>query len=303
MWDRIAVQAGRQRGLITRPQLRALGVSDEACRSAVDAGELIPVRRGVYALQRRQFSLADLAHAACLQAGGLVCVSGLTAARLWELWNVDDRTIEISVRYPRAVSLTGVTTHRSRDLARTDVAYLDGIPVSTPARTLVDLGRVLPEPQVVRILDHAIASGLVVRGHVWQRRIEVSKQGRNGAGVIDRALRDLPDQAEQADSGPEAGVMRLLRDAGLPPPTPQWWTTVGHRRYRIDLAYPHALVAIEYDGRAWHGPDRRSADQHREDLLVSAGWRVIRVAHDHIESEGAGRFLEEVRSALRQRAA
>lgn len=272
-------------------------MSDAECRAAVRAGHLHRVRRGVYGTDDREYDFGDHAYAACLKARGLVCISGLAAAHLWGLWSAEV-AIELTVRYPRNLKMSGVHVHRSRDLRRTDVTRLDSIPVTTPGRTMIDLGRVLPESEVIRVLEHALATGLVPRARVWQHRIDLGRQGRNGTGVAERILAAIAEDAEAAESGPEAAVMRLIARTDLPRPIPQWWTSVGGRRYRIDLAYPDARLAIEYDGREFHGPDRARSDAERERALRAAGWTVLRVRHADIAEERVGILLSSIRRCL-----
>lgn len=92
----------------------------------------------------------------------------------------------------------------------------------------------------------------------------------------------------------------MLLDAGLPAPTPQYELAVGPDRYRIDLAYPHALIAIEYDGYAAHtGVSSFESDRRRQNALVQAGWTVLRFTARDLR-EGAAEVVSLVRSALAQ---
>ena len=92
--------------------------------------------------------------------------------------------------------LPDVIVHRSIDLTPNDCTWFERIPVTTPERTLCDLGLVFPETEVMRILRHAVATGAVSRRDVWMLRRRISKSGRDGAGVIGRCLEALPDFAD-----------------------------------------------------------------------------------------------------------
>ena len=306
MDDQITTTAARQRGFITTAQLTSMGVTEEERRRLRASGLLTHVRRCVHLVGRhRHFDLEDRAMVACLKVGGLVCASGLTAARLWGLWSAPDmEAIEISVRYPRTPRLDNVVVHRSRDLVPAHRTTLSAVPVTTPERTLVDVGRVLPGSEVLRLTEHAVATGLVARGRLVQQRIETRKQGRNGTGVMESVLRALADDTERTESGREAATIRLLRDHGLPDPTPQVWVRCGTRRYRLDLAYPEQRIAIEYDGRQWHSSETdQASDRRREAALVATGWVVIRATNSDLQLGGAAVLAEAVRQALRRRAA
>lgn len=92
-----------------------------------------------------------------------------------------------------------------------------------------------------------------------------------------------------------------IADAGLPLPQIQYWVRVGGRpTYRLDLAYPHARVAVEYDGREFHeGDARRAADRRRRKWLRDRGWTVIVVDKDSFTPEALAAWLGELREALR----
>ena len=289
---------------MTGAQLSAMEIERTELRRLLRSAELRRARRNVFASRDATLdSYGTQTLAACLALGGLVAASGLTAARLWGLWSSYDE-IEVSVRHPRRPKLGGVLIHRSRDLTRGHVTTLDGVLVTTPARTLVDLGRVLPEREVLRLLEHCLATDLIVLGRVRQHRIEVGVQGRNGAGVIHRAMDLVAADACSAESGPEATVMRLLRESGLPAPVPQLWVTAGGQARRIDLAYPSHRIAIEYDGEAWHSdPIQLLADRQRQASLEDAGWTVLRLRKTDLDIGPWSDFLDKLRPLLQPAAA
>lgn len=287
----------RQRDLITVQQLRAIGVDKHLTNQLVMSGALLAVRRGLYGA-RHPGSFEDRVMAACLHQSTPVA-SALTAAHLWGLWQEPER-LEVSIRYPRKATVGTAAVHRSRDLTATDRTTLDGLPVTTPARTLVDLGRVLPPLQVERVLDHAVATGLTSRQRVLQLRIRVGARGRNGAGVMGALLDQLPACAEQADSGPEVAVLRLIERHSLPTPELQTWVRAGGRRFRIDLAYPDHLVAIEYDGAEFHGSqEQKTADTRRQEALEARGWTFVRITADDLTWNRASSTVARIRRALR----
>ena len=299
----IETMAVRQRGLVTLRQLGRAGAGDADIRRAVRVGQLWRLRNGVYATNEPDGSFTERVASACLHNSvAPIVASGLTAAHLWGLWSEPD-VIEVSVRYPAHLRRgPDVRVHRSRSLTTADKTMVEGIPTTTPERTLVDLGRVLPEPEVLRIVEHAVATGAANRGRLWEVRRRVGVQGRNGAGVIDRALTALHDSIDLTESGPEAGLLRVLEAFHLPAPQPQHWVRAGGRRFRLDLAYIDAMLALEYDGAAWHASDeQRRADQERDALLTVAGWTVIRVRAADLKPPRDSELADQVRRALRAR--
>ena len=299
--DVLARTAACQRGLLTVAQLQAAGLTNVGITKLKRKGALLPVRRGLYSTTPLEGSFEQLVMAACLHPHVVACATGLTAARLWGLWTETEH-VDVAVRYPTKISAQGATVHRSRDLLSKDITRLDCIPVTTPARTLCDLGRVLPEPEVVRLLDHAVSTHLVTAGRVLQLRIRIGAQGRNGAGVIGRALATLPEAADETESGPEVDTLRALEEGGLPTPERQLWITAAGRRYRLDLAYPAEKVAIEYDGHAWHHtPEQLAADSRRQEAAESIGWLILRTRKEDLRSPGRSAFRRRVAATLRSR--
>ena len=93
-------------------------------------------------------------------------------------------------------------------------------------------------------------------------------------------------EAIQAESRPELRVLRVLAAGGLAAPVQQHWVKVGDDRFRLDLAYPEAKVAIEYDG--WDAHRSRSAfdsDRRRDRVLQLAGWVVLRLTSQTPDAE------------------
>jgi len=213
---------------------------------------------------------------ACWSTKPQAVASHRSAMRLWGMRSVDNE-LEVTVRYPRQPRISGAAVHRSVDLALADVSWVDGIPVTSPVRTLVDAGLHFPLKEVRRMIYHAIATELVTRGAVADFRRRVGRQGRNGVGAIDAVLDTLPLGAEDGESGPEAELLAICEQAGLPRPARQAPVIIGGRRYRIDLAYPEHRIAIEYDGFKEHTtPERFARDRQRQNDLVLHGWVVLR---------------------------
>src|SRR5690606_32502003 len=99
-----------------------------------------------------------------------------------------------------------------------------------------------------------------------------------GSTVLRHVIACTSAATSQLESVGEAALLRALRDAGLPHPTPQHWVVVGGERHRIDLAYPDERIALEYDGEEAHaGVQATLDDAARTERLRAAGWTVHRV--------------------------
>jgi len=148
-----------------------------------------------------------------------------------------------------------------------------GIPVTSPARMLIDLGAVAPAATVELTLDRAEAARIVtIRDVEWQLA-DLARPGRRGSGAL-RAVLDRRALLETPPDGVlEPRFARLVRIAGLPAPVFQ------HRvgRFRVDFAYPELMIAIEVDGFGPHSGARAfQSDRERQNMLVGLGWIVLR---------------------------
>lgn len=279
--EKLDTTAARQHGLVTRRQVEAVGFDAASTDRFVAAGRLVPVRRGIYRLRGWPITRSQELLSLCLNERHLVAISHLTAADIHGIFTSDEH--HVSVAHPASVRLTDARVHRLRDFSAEFVQWVDGVPVTTPARTLLDLGACLPPRTVERLVDHACAVGLVPVSALWRHRIDSGVQGRNGAGRLGWALRSLPEGVELAESGPEITISRVLAKYDLPAPVRQHPVCVGARRYRLDLAWPDVKLAVEYDGRQFHSQPRDLANDRRRQRHVEAqGWQFVRVRNEDI---------------------
>lgn len=293
----LASKAASQHGLLTARDIFDVGTTRQQLREMTEKGVLERVRRDVYRLAGAPASWGQAVLAATLSAGPPVVASHRSALRLWDLRTVDD-VIEVTVRHPASRRIEGVVAHRSRDLVPEDITWIDAIPTTCPVRTIGDAGAILPDHEVQRILDHAVATGLVTAQDLWRFRRRVGRQGRNGVGPLHRALEALPADDVGAESGPELALLRLCVGRGLRRPVVQLPVIAGGRRYRLDLAYPAARIALEYDGREAHaGRTRFTDDRRRQNDLVLEGWTVLRFSWDDLRHRPS-QIVHQIREAL-----
>jgi hypothetical protein len=148
----IAALAARQHGVVSRAQLLALGLGQGAIDHRVVRGLLHPVHRGVYAVGHSVLGPRGQWLAAVLAAGPGAVLSHSSAAALWGIRDAARARPEVTVARRRR--LTSVTTHRIA-LAEDEITINDGIPVTTPARTLVDLAEQLTPQRLERAVHEA----------------------------------------------------------------------------------------------------------------------------------------------------
>ncbi len=187
---------------------------------------------------------------------------------------------------------------RSRGLDRGDIVEIDGLVVTTPLRTAVDLASGLPRRNALAVLDAFLHLGAFNQVALQN---EVRRFARR-RGVVQ--LRQLVAIADARTESPGESWTRLeLIDADLPIPTPQFvvkWQ--GEELFRLDLAYVKHRVCIEFDGVESHdSPEQRQYDEARRDWLRRHDWIVIVIRKENFTRESIDQWTREVRDALRSR--
>jgi predicted transcriptional regulator of viral defense system len=179
----IARHASSQHGVFTWDQAVACGLSPEMVRRRIAAGRWERLSKGIYRLGGAPATWRQGLLATCFAAGPDAVASHLAAAALHRLPAGRTR-LEITVPKGRRFRREDVVAHETTLLPAVDVESVDGIPVTTPARTVVDLAAVLAPAGVEDNLDAAISSGLVARPRAQWRLDELAEQGRPGIRVL-----------------------------------------------------------------------------------------------------------------------
>jgi hypothetical protein len=285
----------------TRFDLAQLGRTESDLRRGRRSGDVRQVVRGVFVSTHREHSI-DLRVAALAKVvPAHHVVTDRTAA--W-LHGVDAHTygehdgvppIECcALRGHEPTTLPGADG-RTRDLRLSDVMLLDGVRVTTPLRTALDLGCCL------RRREAFAAMCALARGHHFTRDdlARALPRYRRRRGVIQlRGLVPLVDA--RFESQREAWCFLAIADAGLALPEPQVWVEIdGVPTYRLDLAYARRRVCVEYDGHEAHSSDeQRAHDEARRSWLRDHGWIVIIVREGGFTGEALDQWLGELRAAL-----
>jgi very-short-patch-repair endonuclease len=185
-----------------------------------------------------------------------------------------------------------------RTLRDEDVMVLaGGVVVTTPTRTAADLACQRGRLGAQAVLDQFARRHGVTSADL--RRLLPRFGGRRGV----TQLRELtPAVCGDLESPGESWVRRLILDDRLPEPTPQVEVELPEGCFRLDLAYAHLRVAVEYDGQDFHSsPEQHASDTRRRAALRRAGWVVIVVRKDRLSGEGQAAWLRELRDAITQR--
>ncbi len=272
-------------GLFTTRAAGRLGVSDKAIRHRRDTGRLVPIHPGVMRVAGAPLSLEQSLLAACWSFDSLAVASHRAACHVWGLAEGFEPLVEVEVERDRSYRPEGVLVHRSGDLQPDHHTTVNGIPVTTVARTLADLGAVLPWWKVSRVLEIANYKRLVTIAEVRTIRDELSAKGRAGIGILGEVLdrRGLGDA--DTNSPLESVFAQLRRDYDLEEPAYQHPLMVAGRQRFIDFAYPHYKIAIEIQGFETHTRVGVFHDDCvRGNELVRLGWIVLEFTQVDLET-------------------
>lgn len=268
-----------QHGAISLVQLRDLGLTSEEVRWRVRTGSLVARHQGVYAVVGAPATWRQAVMAACLAAGPTAVASHRAAAVLWELRGFERAAVEVTSHRGGVPRLRGVRLHTTDTLGPADRDVRDGIPVTSVARTLLDVGAVASVTAVDGALNDARRRGLVTPQWMWRTIDRLGVPGRRGVRRL-REVMELCDPSHApTESALEDGFLRIVRRYGHP--IPQRQIRVGEMRLDFPF-FPLPLVA-EVDGRKWHiaEADKRR-DRRRDNRLRAAGIAVVRFAWNDI---------------------
>jgi very-short-patch-repair endonuclease len=246
----IVALARRQHGVVTTAQLLDAGVGRRAIARRVDRGWLVPLHRGVYQVGPVAARYGSQM-AAVLACGDGAALSHQSAAAIWG-FGQRDRVVHVSVT--RDVrSRHGMRVHRTLSL---NAAVHNGLPLTTPARTLDDLRRVVTPEELERAQHQAHVLGLVIPDD-------------------DRFPEFTRSEAEER-------LKRLCKAAGLPAPRMNA-RVAGHE---VDAFWPAQRLVVEIDGWRYHRTRRRFEDDRRKDAALQvAGYRVVRITWRQLRYE------------------
>jgi hypothetical protein len=277
--ERVAALAAAQHGVVTRGQLLWAGMSPGDVRRWVETGRLVVLHRGVYRIGPVEVPGA-WEMAAVLASGPWALVSHRSAARLWEVMprpDAERRPGVVDVRVPADVRVRrpGIRAHRTALLEPRDAAVVDGTPLTSIPRTLVDLAAIARPRELERAVARAERQGLATRDEI----LEFVARHRRAPGV------GLLAGIMEKDGGPDL-TRSVFEDRfadevvefGLPKPR----YNVMVEGHELDVWWSRLRHAVELDGAAYHRSWRSQGNDRRRDAdLAAAGITVIRVTWDH----------------------
>jgi len=258
--SRILGLAGRQHGIVTSAQLLAAGWSPTVIRGRVRIGWLRRLHHGVYLVGPLQ-TPHTAAMAAVLATDGIV--SSYPAAVLWDWRPPREGPMHVTAA---GRTRAGIIVHRAT-LHPADITRRHGIPVTSAARTILDLAAAGEE------LDRALNEAMLQR-RVSPRSLneQFSRYPRHRGTAALKPLLESEPHLTRSDA--EIIMRDLIRKAGLPQPE----ANVRVEGFEVDLVWRAQRLVVEIDSWAFHSMRRSfEGDRRRDQLLVGKGWRVIRI--------------------------
>ena len=271
------------------------------------AADVTTAGRLLYLPTGWEFELRGLARALSAATPG-AWISHITAAILLGLWLPPwyRGCRELHLSKPKAlppVRRAGVVGHTVLAFDE-ELMLWDGIRISTPARTWLDLARILPLEDLVAVGDQLVRqprAGLEGRTEPWATLLQLTAMLRRHPklkGIV-KARQALELIRPGSDSAPETFLRLALTDAGLPEPELQL-RLVPADPYApaADLGYRRHRIAIQYDGGHHRTREQQSRDNRRDEWFNAAGWRYFKFNADDLADDFRGAVLR-VRAALR----
>jgi very-short-patch-repair endonuclease len=275
----VADAAAAQRGLVHSQQLGLAGLKRGAIRRLVAQRWLHPVLPRVHAVGHPGLQPLARELAVALYLGHDLALSHLSAASMWGIVRGGSDVIEATVIGRDTACRSGLTTYRVSDLDVRDVRVLEGMPVTAPARTLIDCAARAGDGALERMLNEARVRGLV-------NDIELDAAIgrcplRTGVANV-RELRTAEHGPALTRSEAERRLRVLIDQGQLPQPS----FNVRLHGYLVDALWRASRLVVEVDGYAVHG--HRAAferDRRRDQALAAAGYQVLRITWRQLDDE------------------
>jgi very-short-patch-repair endonuclease len=271
-----------QHGHVHRLQLSAAGLGRGAVMHRLETGWLQPIFPSAYRLGAADSGRLGRRMAAALHFKGNALIAGLDAADLWEMLDTtqrltDQQPIDVLLLARSAHPVAGIRVRRVQSLARQDVRWRAGIPVTSPAWTVLYLASSLDD------LELETAASVAFRRHGLRSSQLADVIARNPRAKGVARVRDLlarPTSLRDTRSKYERKLLRLIAATELPAPVPNA-KVAGHM---VDLLWPDLRLVVEFDSWSIHG--RRGnfeTDRLRDQNLAATGHQVVRVTARQID--------------------
>ena len=285
----VAELARRQHGVVTRAQMVHLGLSQDVIDAWARNGRIHRVTRGVYAPGRASLDPRGRIHAAVLACGAGTIASHRSAAYLLGIGERSPLVVDVIPANRGGRSIDGIKAHLVPFPGRTEWGYVHGIPVTSVARTIVDLAGTYGEEQLGQAVERAATERLLDIARI--DAILAASPRRHGTPCLRRVLSPWRPVAETAKFATfrslfEAKLLPLVAAAGLPLPRFNAPVQTAERVLEVDLLWEQARFVVEADSRKHHGIEVAFERDHRRAReLIAAGYGFLGVTWREVEQE------------------
>lgn len=272
--------AAGQHRVAARWQLRKCGLGREGIRHRVKNGRLQSIHRDVFAVGPGRLTRAGFLIAAVLACGKGAVLSHLTAAVHWGLIRSASPAIHVTVPRRKKPAVAGVIVHLTRHMTSADWTIKDGIPVTSVARTLLDLAGVVSQRELIVAIEQAEKLRIFDLRAIEQ--LLGRSRGRRGAKALRAALAEVYGEPADTRSPLEDDFVDFCRMRHIPSPQ----LNVVIAGFCVDAAWPDKKVVVELDSRQHHtGIHAFEEDRKRDAKLQVAGHRIVRVTRHRLTRE------------------
>jgi very-short-patch-repair endonuclease len=286
----LALLAERRRGIVTREELITAGISRRQIAARLASGALIQLFPGVYVVGHLALAPYALEAAALVACRPRALLARRTACGMWKLPVAPENEIDILVVGRHRRSLSGVTVRSIDRLADGELRRVDGLPVTSPSLTLLDVAGDLSRAELTAAIHEARVQRIISDGQL--RSTLAAHPNRRGARPLGAFLQ-TEGSAKVTRSHAERIALRLMRDHGLDPESDVW---IGP--YRVDFLFRAEKLIVEVDGFRFHAtPERFAADRRRTAALMGMGFVVFPLSWSDL-NDGAGDAMSRLLAAL-----
>ena len=296
---RLADNTTGQHGVVTGSQIRDAGITAGQLRGRVQSGILI--KSGVHTFRD---PLVDRTHLGDVRELVLDCgpdtfVSGPTAAALHHFDGISLRPpFHVTVVRGRNVQRAHHCIHTTSELPPIDREEVEGVPVLSPTRTLLDVARFVSAATLTAALDGALRDGKTTEELLHQRIVHLRSKGRYGIPKLIAVVEGC-EASRGGHSWLERRYLELCDGAGLPrPDVQQVLGRAGGSLVRVDCHFPSTNVVVELLGYRWHRTkDQMARDAERLNALLIDGYVPMQFTYDQVTTRPAD-VVAQTRVAL-----
>ncbi len=279
-FDVVRSVAARSGGFITTSELRGLGVPTATTTRWCRAGLLTRWHRGVYKTGSDSFGFESAVHLAHKLMTDDQAVGGRSALVLWDLPGASRGRVQVVGPVGRTSTSPHIKTTQYRDLRAADITRLNGLPVTTALRSVIDAPRFCKTGTIGAQLTDGVARGLFSYDEAAHRVAELSCPGKAGLAKLRAVLTTRIESEDVSLNSYERAAAQLFHNAGLPKPEAQYQVHCDGRTYYVDFAWPEQRLFVECDSMLAHStPEQLQSDLRRQNDLLGLGWGLLRFTY------------------------